>query len=167
MLMRTHPPRGGPKRSRIAAVAVLALAITGCTFNNGSHMEVDFLGARYRFYIYETPTSQLTVELRDVCKNSSGIGRQQWSRCSSSYLRDEVDVPSIGQSEWNIWTAADQWDDYAGAVEDVIDGGYRFDSTNQRYARNCLVGDHLGFQGYNWTTRSSDDSHCKRGVNAA
>jgi hypothetical protein len=151
----------------MAVLATLALGLASCTFTAGQHMEVDFLGVRYRFYIYEKPTAQITVELRNVCRSSAGTGRQQWSQCSLAFLRDEVDVPSLGQSEWNIWTGSGQWDDYAGAVEDVIDGGYRFDAADERYALNCLVGDHFGFQDYNWTTRAADDSHCKRGVNAA
>jgi hypothetical protein len=166
MRTRLLTPNRGPNRFRISVLAVLALVVAGCTFTSGTHMEVDFLGARYRFYIYEKPTSQITVELRDVCRSSAGTSRRQWATCSLTFLGEHVEVPSIGQREWNIWTGSDQWDDYGGAVEAVIAGGYRMDSSGERYALTCLVGDHLGFQDYNWTIRDGDDRHCKRGTNA-
>jgi hypothetical protein len=169
--MKTHHPVMTRRRARrargVGLLIFLTMIASSCTFQSGQHMEVDFLGARYRFYIYEKPTAQLSVDLRHACVQSDGSSRRAWTQCSLDFLRDQVNVPSIGRSEWRIWTGADQWDDYGGAVDAVRSGGFRLDSRGERYALNCLVGDHFGFRSYNWTTRAASDGHCKRGVNAA
>ena len=155
-----------PDRSRrrpLIALAMLVLALGSCTFRASKQLEVDFLGARYRVYVYEKPTALLAVELRDVCRNRRGADRRSWARCSLEFLHDHVDVPSLGRHEWGAFTGLDQWDDYGGAVDAIVRGGFSTDSQRQRYARNCLVGDHLGFQDYNWTTRAASDGHCRRG----
>ncbi len=162
-----HPPRLRPRRRwALLALVGLMLALTSCTFRAGDHMTVDFLGPRYRFYVYEKPSSQLSVELHGVCGGRNGRSRKAWSTCSLDFLREHVEVPSVGRREWRVWTGADQWDDYAGAVESVIRRGFRKDARGERYARACVVGDHFGFRDYNWTFRSADDAHCKRGKNA-
>ncbi len=154
-------------RARRIAVAALVIVLSGCTFSASRHLEVDFLGAQYRFYLYEKPTSQISVELRLGCQREVGAARRRWARCSLQVLRDHVQVPSVGAGEWARFTDSDQWDDYGAAVDAVVASGFSFDSRRERYARRCLVGDHVGFRGHNWTTRPASDGHCKRGENVA
>jgi hypothetical protein len=146
-------------------VSLFAVLLSSCTFRSGEQIEVDFLGAKYRFYIYEKPTSQIAVELRSSCQRDVGTERKRWAQCSLNFLNEQVDVPSIANGDWDTFTGADQWDDYGGAVDAIVAGGFSIDASGDRYAHNCLVGDHTGFREYNWTTRAASDSHCKRGRN--
>lgn len=166
MPLRAAPSRPRP-RAWLLAVAGLVLVSSSCTFSASRHLEVDFLGAQYRFYLYEKPTSQISVELRLGCQREAGAARRRWARCSLQVLRDHVQVPSVGAGEWAAFTKADKWDDYGAAVDEVVTGGFSFDARRERYARRCLVGDHVGFRSHNWTTRPASDGHCKRGENVA
>ena len=165
-MQSTTPHTTAPSRPRsLLLFGFLALLLSSCTFHHGKQMEVDFMGARYRFYIYEKPTALLAVDLRDHCRNTRGKSRRSWARCSLEYLHDNVDIPSVGRHEWGVFTGLDQWDDYGGAVDEIVASGFGRDRSGDRFARRCLVGDHTGFRGYNWTTRVAGNSHCKRGVN--
>jgi hypothetical protein len=125
-------------------------------------MEVDFLGAKYRFYIYEKPSYE-TVFLRDRCKESVGTARARWARCSLKVLREQIDVPAYAKLDWRVFVQDDQWDDYGGAVDNVARGGIRTDRAGKKYAVRCLTGDHTAFRDYNWTFREAGDGHCHRG----
>ena len=164
------PPPPAPRsvthrRRGLLLLALLTLLLSSCTFHNGKQMEVDFMGVKYRFYIYEKPSAQIAVELRNYCRSTDGIRRQQWAQCSLKVLR-AVHVSTLAKHDWEVFTRSDQWDDYGGAVEDVVRGGLAKDRKHQRYAWHCLVGDHTGFRAYNWTTRVARDAHCQIGENA-
>lgn len=159
-----RPPRRRASRPAVLLLTLLAVVLGGCTFSSGKHIEVDFLGAKYRFSIYEKPSAMLAVELRDLCKAKRGPDRRSWARCSLEFLHDQVTVPSLAKNEWKTFTSYDQWDDYGGAVDAIVAAGFGFDRSNERYARRCLVGDHTAFRDYNWTTRADSDAHCKRGT---
>jgi len=154
-----------PRRSRlpIIALALGCLLLSSCVFQSGRQMEVDYIGSRYRFYIYEKP-SYLLLGLRDVCKKQVGSSTEGWSRCSLTYLRDHVSVPSVGTVDWNHFTEGGRWSDYAGAIADVGVAARGTDSAGQAYVTRCLTGDHPAFGSYNWTYRNTSDAHCKRGA---
>jgi hypothetical protein len=125
-------------------------------------MEVDFLGAKYRFYLYEKPSYE-TVFLRNQCKKAAGASRHSWARCSLDAIRAEAHVPSYAKVDWRIFLQDDQWDDYGGAVDNIARGGIRTDRAGKKYALRCLTGDHTAFRDYNWTYREASDGHCHRG----
>ena len=142
--MHRPPLQPRPSRVRKAALLLLSLVATSCVLHENKQMEIDFLGAKYRFYIYEKPSSQLAVELRGYCRSDAGTSRRQWAQCSLRFLHDEVEVPAVGSGDWAVFTGSDQWDDYGGAVDAVVASGFGTDSGGERYARSCLVGDHHG-----------------------
>jgi hypothetical protein len=152
-----------PRRlGRLVLLGVSALALSSCVYRSGQQMELDYIGSRYRFYIYEKP-SYLLLVLRDTCKVSAGAGRESWSRCSLTWLRENVDVPTLGQMDWNHFTEGGRWNDYAGAVANVSAGAISTDGSGQNYVNRCFTGDHVAFGGYNWTHRLTSDAHCRRG----
>ncbi|QXC59236.1 hypothetical protein KSP35_12540 [Aquihabitans sp. G128] len=158
----TARPRSRPARRRGLVLLLGALLLSSCTYRSGQQMEVDYLGSRYRFYIYEKP-SWLLLGLRDVCKKQAGTGTERWGRCSLTYLRDHVSVPAVGAVDWNHFTEGGRWADYASAIGDVGLGARGTDSSGQTYVTRCLTGDHPAFGSYNWTYRTTSDAHCKRG----
>ena len=150
-------------RARLAGLLVVtSVVLSSCTFQSGKQFEVDYFGSKYRFYVYEKP-SFLLLALRNDCMQRAGERREQWGRCSLTYLRDKVEVQALTKVDWNHFTEGGQWDDYTDAIANVAKGTVRKDAAGQLYVDRCSVGDHSTFGSYNWTYRLTSDAHCKHG----
>lgn len=165
--MTATPSPRPPARRRLALVALaltLGSVMSSCTVRPNTHMEVDFMGAKYRFYIYEKP-SFLAVGLRDACKaRHHTSSRKVWATCSLRTIRRAWSPPNAFATDARVFLGDDQWDDYGGAIDNVARGTVKRDATGQQYVTRCLTGDHTGFRDYNWTYRETADSHCRRGT---
>src|SRR6185369_12539578 len=142
-------------------LAALVLAMTaiaamgGCTFHDNKQAEIDFVGSRYRIYLYEKPTWQIAYLLRDQgCKKGS---RETRGRCILTFLRG-IDMKMVAKLDWNMATEGGRWDDIMDAIDDVRAGGTGRDSHGKEYAKRCLVVDRVLFSDPNWTFREGSDS---------
>jgi hypothetical protein len=158
----TPTPR--PRLALVAMALALVTVMSSCTIQPNTHMEVDFLGAKYRFYVYEKP-SFLAVGLRDLCKaKHHTTSRKVWATCSLRSIRGAWTPPRAFATDARVFLGDDQWDDYGGAIDNVARGTARRDASGQYYVTRCLVGDHTAFREYNWTYRETGDAHCHRGA---
>ncbi|MCU1497459.1 MAG: hypothetical protein JWM47_1412 [Acidimicrobiales bacterium] len=158
-------PRGRqPRRGcRVLISIVVTLLLSTCVFHEGQQIELDFMGPRYRFYIYEKPSYEMVVLLKLGCQRERGSGREQWGRCSLLWLRRNIDVPALSTVDWNHFTEGGQWRDYTDAITNVGAGRVSTDMSRQNFVDRCLIGSHAAFGAYDWGHRVTNDAHCKRG----
>ncbi|MCU1353183.1 MAG: hypothetical protein JWM05_2392 [Acidimicrobiales bacterium] len=140
----------------------MTLLLTSCVMHQRAQIEVDFMGPKYRFYVYQRP-SFLAIQTRHGC-TAHNHTRESIGKCVLRTFRDVVRVPMLAHVNWSGFAKDSNWPDVMDALDDVAAGGY-VGKHGDEVTRRCLAGQHNAFGSYNWTWRSGANGHCKRGRN--